>query len=141
MIAMPPPENLSLPPAPAWAGDIVTFSQALDAWLADLRQRCGDQEWVHRYREAMGEPAVETPLPPYPNAGDEIGWRGWWKHYNATFAAAGASADGIDDPPPAHRLSRKGRRNRWRRAVGAVVRQVLLKEIPAIAGALGRRAP
>jgi hypothetical protein len=132
---------LDIPPAPAWSGDITAFREALDRWQLALRRRCQDPEFVKRYREAMGEPVVEVPLPPYPNVGDTAGWSRWWKHYKHAFAKAGASADGIDNPPPVHRLSRRGRRKSWRKAVAAVVRQVLLKEMPAIAAALGRRSP
>jgi hypothetical protein len=134
-------DPLDLPPAPEWAGDAISFREALDSWLAELHLRCEDPDFVKRYREAMGEAVVETPLHPHPNVGDEIGWRGWWKHCNRVFSEAGASAGGIDDPPTPHRLSRKGRRKRWRKAVARVVRQVLVEELPEAVRLLTGRAP
>jgi len=101
-------DSHDIPPAPEWGDDPISFYQATDAWLAELHLRCEDAEWVRRYREAMADaPPVETPLDPHPNPGDAAGWRGWWKHYNQTFAAAGASAEGLDDPPPPVRRREK----------------------------------
>jgi hypothetical protein len=138
-----PPPEYAVPPAPAWAGDPVTYGAALDEWLAQLRLRCDDPAWLEWYRRMHGEPdPVRVELPPYPQAGDKEGWEEWWRRHNAAFADAGAAADGINDPPaPKPDPARRRRRRRFRQRVESVVRDLLAAELPeAVALLLERRA-
>jgi len=129
--------NLDVPRAPQWAGDPVTFGQAVDAWQAELHQRCEDPEWVRRYCEAAGIALpAKVKLWPHPERGDTAHWDRWWRNYNRAFAEAGASTDGIDDPPTTHHLSRKGRRLRWQKRVARVVRREIAAAIPSIVAAV-----
>jgi hypothetical protein len=131
-----PSPTYTVPTAPAWGGDPITYGEALDSWLADLRQLSDDPAWLEWYRRMHGEPTVETPLPPYPARGDTEGWRRWWAEYNRTFAEAGASADGLDyDTPPVPDPTRARRRRRFRRRVEAIVHREIDRAIPTIIAA------
>jgi hypothetical protein len=126
-----PPPAYAVPAAPTWTGDPITYGEALDSWLAELRQLSDDPAWLEWYRRMHGESAVETPLPPHPKQGDTEGWRQWWKTYNEVFRKAGASAGGLEyDPRPRPRLSKRRRRLLWRRRVAGVVRDLLAAELP-----------
>jgi hypothetical protein len=133
----PPPSWFEVPPKPAYDGDSVTYGEALDAYLATIQQRCEDPTWLRWYKRMLDIPEPEpVDLPPFPAVGDKPAWAKWWATYNARFAAAGASADGINDPPqpqPDPALVRK--RKRFRRAVRAAVQREIEAAIPHVVAA------
>jgi hypothetical protein len=133
-----PPPWFEAPPVPQWAGDPVSYGQALDSYLATIEQRCEDPAWLRWYKRMLDIPEPEpVDLPPFPKPGDKDGWAKWWKAYNAKFAKAGATADGINDPPtpqPDPAVIRK--RKRFRRAVRAAAQREIEAAIPHVVGAV-----
>jgi hypothetical protein len=128
--------TLDLPPAPIWTGDVATYGDALDEWLAALRLRCNDPTWLDWYRLMHGPaPAAAVELPPHPGPGDGAGWSLWWRRWREGYHSAGAGAEGILDPPAqCPDPARLRRRRRFRRRVKRVVSRELVKAIPAIVG-------
>jgi hypothetical protein len=107
----------------------------MDAWLAQLRQRCDDPEWCKWYAAMHGQPQPPpVGLPPYPERGDDKGWQSWWRTWNDAYRAAGASADGIDDPPPPNKQA--PRCFKLRRLIRRTVRREIKVAIPSVVAAV-----
>jgi hypothetical protein len=133
---MPLPEpapaapEYSIPPAPAWAGDFISYGAALDAWLAQLRGLSEDPAWLAWYRRMYGPLGESLELPPYPPRGDKEGWAQWWQNFNAIWAQRDTSFGGIF--PEEQRPSPGERRNLSHEEIEELIRDVIADEVPAV---------
>jgi hypothetical protein len=130
---------LETPPTPQWAGEPVSYGQALDSYLGEIQQRCTDPAWLEWYKAMLGVPSPRPDaLPPHPAKGDKAGWRRWWETYREASSdpalADGIFPDATPKPDPA--------REQFRRDVAEIVREVLAEELPeAVAVILRQEAP